>query len=318
MENEEFLTSATTHVIRKKDLKGIDEEFAGKVVRKVFSESSKDAKKLSDRVSTAESFSKMSKNMEYALFFKKCRKELREKYGMFQKASRKGSAEKLRQIEHLKKLPEQERRKLLEAVLLSHTSTSERIPHYAQVFDFCLGGLQKLPKKSVLDIGAGVNAAAFALWKPDVKYLAYDISKHDAEIANAIGKATGLDVHAGTFDFSTASDEDGATRISAMLKRDCATAEIKMPFDVCMILKTVDVLEKQKKGAVLALLKCVPAKQFIVSFATKSLGQGKSIPVNRRKWFVNMLEWKGYAYETKEFPNEVFFKIKTLVPQAKA
>src|SRR3990172_5345410 len=135
MEKDEFLAKATAHVIKKKDLKEIDEEFAGKAIRKIFSEESRESKKLSGKVSGAESFEKVSKSREYGAFFKRCRKELREKHGMFQKMS--ASRDFKEMLRQLGKSSGMDKKEMVEEILKSHTSTSERISHYEEIFDFC-------------------------------------------------------------------------------------------------------------------------------------------------------------------------------------
>ncbi|MEK6809621.1 MAG: hypothetical protein AABY40_03030, partial [Nanoarchaeota archaeon] len=80
--------------------------------------------------------------------------------------------------------------------------------------------------------------------------------------------------------------------------------------DLCFLFKMTDVLD-QGKGhkKTEELLKKIPAKYVVVSFATKTMS-GKAMTAPRRSWMEWLCKRLGYDFEILEFENELFYVVK--------
>ncbi len=167
-------------------------------------------------------------------------------------------------------------------LLKSHVSTSERLNEYEYIKSI----IKHLNPGSILDLGCGLNPIAIA--KPNVKYYAYDIKAEYLTLVNEHFKKNKIhgEVH-----------HEDINQVSHFPKTD-----------LCLMLKLLDILGKNKKETARNLLNKIDSKSFIVSFATKTLS-GKQMSRPYRRWFENLLKEKGLEYKIHRTNNEMFYII---------
>ncbi len=169
-----------------------------------------------------------------------------------------------------------------EELLASHTSTEERKSHYAALNAL----VSRYAPHSILDVGCGLNPLIMA--KKGITYYACDIHQSEIDRINEHFKKQGITGRAFTADIRTYSEFPSA--------------------DLSLALKVVDILDTKGRSNAESLLKRLPSKVCIVSFATKKIS-GKSMARPRRYWLEKMLARLNYTYEVHETPNEVFYCI---------
>ncbi len=169
-----------------------------------------------------------------------------------------------------------------EELLAGHTSTQERKEHYT----FLTNLVDSYAPKSILDVGCGLNPLIMA--KPNVTYYACDIHQSEIDRINHHFKEHHIPGRAFTADIRTYTDFPRA--------------------DVCLVLKVLDILDTKGRAHAESLLKRLPCKVCIVSFATKKLS-GKKMNRPRRYWLEKMLARLNFSYEVHERDNEVFYCI---------
>ncbi|MEK6847097.1 MAG: hypothetical protein AABY16_02935 [Nanoarchaeota archaeon] len=168
-------------------------------------------------------------------------------------------------------------------LLKLHKSTNERLKEYEYIKSL----IEQLKPQSILDLGCGLNPMAIA--KPNIKYYAYDI------------KADYL---------SLVKDYFEKNKIKGEAQHEDITQVNNFPkTDVCLMLKLLDILGKNKKEIAKKLFTKLNSNNLIVSFATRTLS-GK--PMNRpyRRWFENLLKDLNLEYKLHRTNNEIFYVIK--------
>ena len=220
---------------------------------------------------------------------KTVRSKLRRVYGLF----RDDTTERKSAVETLLKAPSAKRAALLEKILFTHSSTQERLPIYEQLYSkiFAIAG----KPKTILDLGCGINPFSFPYTKLKVgNYFAYDINEEEINSINAF--------------FQLLHKENPSFTGKAMVADILAVTLPKA--DLCLLFKMTDVLD-QGKGhkRTEELLKKIPAKYVVISFATKTMS-GKAMTAPRRSWMEWLCKRLGYAFEILEFENELFYIVK--------
>ena len=168
-------------------------------------------------------------------------------------------------------------------LLKLHKSTNERLKEYEYIKSL----IEQLKPQSILDLGCGLNPMAIA--KPNIKYYAYDI------------KADYLYLVKEYFE---------KNKIKGEVQHEDITQVNNFPkTDVCLMLKLLDILGKNKKEIAKKLFTKLNSNNLIVSFATRTLS-GK--PMNRpyRRWFENLLKDLNLEYKLHRTNNEIFYVIK--------
>ncbi len=80
--------------------------------------------------------------------------------------------------------------------------------------------------------------------------------------------------------------------------------------DITFLFKMTDVLDRGKGHKVTEeVLKLLPSKHIVVSFATRTMS-GKKMTAPRRKWMEWLCKRLQYDYKILNFPNEIFYIIK--------
>jgi len=221
------------------------------------------------------------KSKDYKIVVKEVRKILREVYGAFKKNGFNKREKLLKEINSVNDVE-----KHVELLKL-HTSTSERLPYYFEIYGHIVESVDKI--KSVLDLGAGMNPLSIPFMdfeKPT--YYAVEVADKDVDFINAYFKKVKVKGHAFAKDL---------TKVDNLPK-----------VDVCFMFKLLDTLESLKKNVSKELIEKINARWIIVSFATKSLGGKKVISKKRTAWFKKII--KDYEYTNFEVENEYFFVIR--------
>ncbi len=211
------------------------------------------------------------KNSELKIIIKEIRAELRNLTGRFQKKTKKRSF-----------LLE---KKEINALLKTHSSTAERLEFYPRLKEI----ISSLKINSILDIGCGLNPIALASSK--VKYYALDIKEDDLSLVNKFFKENNI------------NGEIIASDIRKLPELPAA--------DLCIIFKTLDIIEKKSHNIAFSLIEKLNFKYLLISFATKTLS-GKPMKLARRFWLENFLNSRNYFYETFFSSNEVFYLVRKI------
>ncbi len=211
------------------------------------------------------------KEKQQKIIVKEVRAELRKYTGRFQIKS-----------------PFEKRKKLLEEykiieLLKTHTSTKERLDDYDKIKEL----IYSSNPKSILDLGCGLNPIAIA--KNGVKYYAYDIKESELRLIELYFKKNKI---------------QGKTFFE-----DIREIEEFPKTDMCLIFKTLDIIESKGHKKAMEILQKIPSKKIIVSFSTKTLS-GKPMNSPRRQWFENLLNALNYKFEIFKIKNEIFYIIE--------
>ena len=213
------------------------------------------------------------KEKDEKIVIKEVRSKLREYVGRFRVKS---SSKKRMEFLEKEKISE---------LLRTHSSTKERLD--SESYLILKKIIAKIKPKSILDLACGLNPIALA--QKNIKYYASDINMEDLNIVKLYFKKKKI---------------TGKVYVSDLTKE-----KIFPKTDLCLILKTLDILEKGNYKFAENLIKNIPCKDLIISFSTRTLS-GK--PMNRpeRAWFERILEKINYKYDKTKTSNEIFYIIK--------
>lgn len=175
-----------------------------------------------------------------------------------------------------------------------HASTSERTREAEEIYAFIGKYIEE--DDHIIDLGCGFNpfALPYYIIHPK-KYTAYDISSTTTSIIEKYFKLANVNYRTGIL--------DAAVQIP----------DIKG--DVLLMLKLVPLLEHQKKGRSLEIIKTMSAganqcRVTIVSFPTKSAsGKEKGMETFYSNQFENSIRPDFTIKEKKVFHNEMFYAI---------
>lgn len=217
------------------------------------------------------------RSVDYKQVIKEVRAKLRRSYGLFRE-------EKV-EVKDFKEV---------KSILLSYSSTKERMPFYSELYQriFKITGTPK----TILDLGCGINPLSIEYMKlKKFDYHAYDISEKEVKLINQ---------------FFTEKKIDGKAQVLDVSKANLVQ---KMPAaDIAFLFKITDILD-QGKGhkKTEEILTAVPARYVIVSFPTLTMS-GKPMNAPRRKWMEWMCQRLGYQYQVLEFVNEIFYVVRKI------
>jgi len=271
---------------KKKELLYVSDSFVKEFVVKYLQQQQKISQALQKDLNP--------KSKAYALVIKNVRAQLRRVYGLFRDDS--GTRKKL--VQDLLKSQKQKQISIINEILSTHTSTQERLPMYEGLYSriFKITGQPKV----ILDLGCGINPFSFPYMKlQKCTYYAYDVNEEEIQSLNIYFRL----LHQENIHFQGRA-ELLDIRSEAALAKDLPVAE------VCFLFKMTEVLDRGKGHTKTeAVLKKIPAKQIVVSFATKTMS-GKKMTAPRRKWMEWLCKRLGYEYTLLEFPNEIFYVVK--------
>jgi hypothetical protein len=165
-----------------------------------------------------------------------------------------------------------------EWILRKHISTRERLPHYQEIYKRIFSEYKTV---SVIDLGAGINGFSFNFFKEagvKVKYTAIESVGQLVELMNFYFKKSKLDGNAITLSLFEKE------KVKKIIKDE------KKP-RVIFLFKVIDALEKIKRDYSKELIsELIPlADKFVLSFATKSLGNRKSFGA-KRSWILDFVK----------------------------
>lgn len=301
MDEKEFSTRIDSIVLlikEKKELQGLDDEFIKKKIL------AKIDTKTKEKLLAAKSVAQFSRSKEYNSLRSAVRKELRETYGVFELETRDLRKKLLEQLKNTKGNSE-EKDLVVRELLATHQSSRERLPFYSLFYE-------ELKKRitewdTVLELGCGLNPISYPLLVEKIgttpKYICCDIASSDMRFLteyfttmNITGEARVLDAH----------EHEAVEKLVSEEKPD-----------VVFMLKLLDTLESTQRHSTKKLLPRIAThtKYLVVSFATISLGGGKTIGDDKRAWFENYLEKQkenaNWEWTTFSIPNEKVYVIET-------
>ncbi len=173
------------------------------------------------------------------------------------------------------------------------SSLRERVPILNDFYQKIFSATGK--PSTIVDWACGLNPLSWP-WMPrmnplgNFQYLGLDIDKQEIDFLNNI--------------FRIADLNNFKVRLGDILTDASPQA------DVVFLLKTLPLLEHQKKGVSLEILKKMPAKFLVVSFPTRTIrGKNKNMIDFYQKWFHDLIgdqQWKTIKIL---FPTELVFII---------
>ncbi|HIH11172.1 TPA: hypothetical protein HA241_03210 [Candidatus Woesearchaeota archaeon] len=275
-------TEVIAAVKHKKELQHLDDAFVGKQLTILL-------RKKSTKDITA--FLNASPRSEiYKKTIKELRALLRRQYGLFR------SEESTPHIsfEHC---PPADIKKKVSLLLQNHSSTSERVEYYPQLYN----SLQRItgPIQSVLDLGCGLNPLSLIFWKkiPE-RYSAYDLSTKEIKLLDQF--------------FHCFQNKNPSFQGKAAVHDITDISFLKqLPFtDVSFLFKMTDILD-QNKGhkKTEEILNAIPAHYVVISFPTVTMS-GKRMTAPRRSWMEWLCQRLKYNYDIIELKNEIFYVVE--------
>ena len=156
----------------------------------------------------------------------------------------------------------------IDGILRLHSSTLERIGHYKKFYEYIF---KYAASGTILDIGCGYNplSVSYMPEKPAF-YYAFDIDYNIAAFIRRYFEISGLSNVCGCMDVITETPRQAA--------------------DTAFLFKLLPVIESQKPGRGLKLLKELKVKNIVATYPTKSLGgKNKGMRKNYSSAFENMV-----------------------------
>lgn len=281
MLDQERIAVLIREIKKKKELQSINDNFVEEYLSKCLVQEPKVLKSLQ------ENFNPRSK--AYVSIIKAVRSRLRRVYGLF----RDDPAQRKKLVQELLKAPKEKRPKIIDEILATHSSTKERLSFYDALYSklFAITG----KPKTILDLGCGINPFSFPyMGLLECSYYAYDINEEEINNINQY--------------FQSLCRENSSFLGKAMM---ADILKVKLPkADICFLFKMTDVVDRGKgHKKTEELLKKIPAKYVVVSFATKTMS-GKAMTAPRRKWVEWLCKRLGYEFTILEFSNELFYVVE--------
>jgi len=278
---EDKIIELITKIKSKKELNQISDDFVRDQLFAYFQQKPKIISVI-DKVKSA----------KYKLIVKDVRAKLRRLYGQFRSEDMLNVRRDL--MEEFKVASKIKRKKIIDEILKTHSSTRERLNHYVNLYEKIFA-ITKKPK-IILDLGAGINPLSFVyMGLKSVKYYAYDLSHDEINLINDY--------------FSILTEEKNNFSGYAEVL-DLLHLENLPSADLCFLLKMTDVLDRGKGHKMTEqVIENLSTKFVVVSFPTLTMS-GKKMNFPRRRWMELMCKRLGYYYETLEFSNELFYVIE--------
>jgi len=270
---------------QKKELQSLPESYVREQLLIYFKQYPKVADSLSSKFNPKSSLYKQT--------VKEIRSKLRKVYGLFrQEEKTKGKEETITSL-----IKDINNESILEQVLSFHTSTKERLRYYLQLYEKIFK-ITKKPK-SILDLGCGINPFSIPIMKlHSVHYYAYDLSEEEIKQLNSFFEQLNL------------KNKNFIGQAGILDILDITKLKRLPHADVAFLFKITDVLDKGK-GHIKTeeVIRAIPSKFIVVSFATKTMS-GKKMTAPRRKWMEWLCQRLQYKYHILEFENEIYYIIK--------
>lgn len=177
----------------------------------------------------------------------------------------------------------------LEELLGCHASTRERLPLaamdalYARIFSV-IG-----TPDSLLDLACGIDPVYFLAKYPNMRVIGVDISGQSIDI---IARCGGVAIHGDLL---------------------CENAVPRERFDAALLFKILPLLERQRAGSAMDVMRSINAAHLIVSFPTRTLG-GRSVGMeeNYSRWMESHLPENRTIVDRFASENELFYILDEL------
>ena len=181
----------------------------------------------------------------------------------------------------------------LERMLSRHASTRERLP-VSDIDALCARLFEITGRpRSVLDLACGINP--IYLGARGIQTVGVDISGSAVEAVNRFGEVYGQPVRAVCADLL------------------CPGAVPKQRFDLCLMLKLLPLLERQRTGAALDVMNAVNAAWLAISFPTRTLGgRNVGMAANYAEWMEGHVPAGRTVAGRFETENELFYLLKEI------
>jgi len=228
------------------------------------------------------SFKSLQNSSKTKLIIKAIRADLHKNYGVFQRKLNK--REKL-----LQKLKNNYSLNLINEILNTHSSSSERIKIYPHLYKVIFKFTGK-PKK-ILDLASGLNPLSIPYMNlKNINYTATELNQKDCQFLNDFFKIIKIKGKAYSLDL---------TKVKS----------IKGKYDICFLFKVLDSIELKGHKLTEHLIKIIPAKYLIVSFPIKTISY-KKMNKPRRTWLELLLKRLNLNFIIFEIENEIFYIIE--------
>ncbi len=174
-------------------------------------------------------------------------------------------------------------------LIKTHISTKERFEFLQEFFDDVQNVVGEVG--SIIDFGAGFNPIAYFLYtnNKNVEYTAIDAEKNGVEALNLCFKSMGVN--------------------GVAFAQDVLDFNIDKKYDVCFMFKLLPLLEQQKRGSALEIVRRVNSHFLCISYPTKTLS-GKNVGMyNKYKNDIQtiMQNCDAKLIFEKEYKNEILF-----------
>jgi hypothetical protein len=267
---------------KKKELEELSDKYVKKQINNFLKKNYKAKKFLAEEYSPRSSF--------YKKIVKEIRAELRRSFGLFRNDSGNSGKDIHRILREFKNSTN--KKDIIKEILKIHSSTRERLPYYAEIYQeiFKITG----KPKRILDLGCGVNPfSQYYMKLDDLVYDAYDLGKEEIKAINKYfefsrvhGKAFILDI----------------TQTNNLRKLP--------PANIAFLFKMTDVLDKRKGHKKSEeVLQAIPAEFVVISFPTLTMS-GKKMNFPRRKWIEYLCTRLNYPFKYFSVMNEIFYVIE--------
>ncbi|GHU74096.1 16S rRNA methyltransferase [Clostridia bacterium] len=212
--------------------------------------------------------------------------------GAAQKAFERTLADRLAELDS--NMGEAETLRWCTECLAAHTSTRERLPNivdfYCYIQTICAGA------RIVADYGCGLNPFALPMWKPIglTRYMAYDVDTRLILHTNALLSRMGLPEAAQPFDLAARTPTE--------------------PADTALLLKLLPVLEAQRSGRGIEVLKAISSPIKVVSFPVVGLSgtdRARRIDGTAARFEYAALDAGFVIHESRRIGSEILYVIIT-------
>lgn len=282
---EEQLNDLIEKIKQKKELKEISDAFVREQLFQFFL-----------RVPQKMSYLDKPRSAKYKRLVKEVRAILRRVYGLFR--LERGAAERRELVEKMSSVSSfAELAIYLPRFLATHSSTKERLAHYEELYQKIWLVTGKPAK--IIDLGCGINPFSVPLMNlSKLNYYAYDISEEEISLLKRF------------FHLQRRLNPAFKGVAEVLDALHFAALEKLRKVDVCFLFKMTDVLDRGRGHKVTEeVMQCVPARFFVVSFATKTMS-GKKMTAPRRRWMEWLCKRLGWKYSILEMPNELFYVVE--------
>lgn len=163
----------------------------------------------------------------------------------------------------------------------SHVSTKERQQSYSLVKEI----ISDLNANSILDLGCGLNPLFLA--SKGIEYNALDIDEKSLGKVKSFFNKNGIH--------------------GQIIVKDLRNDSLIFPkADLCLIMKVLDLVDKNGHKRAEEIIKNIDSKNFLISFPTKTLS-GKPMRHPQRGWIERLLARLGFKFKIYKTYNEIFY-----------